>query len=579
MDLKKLQETAKEKGKILLIENISVSNPQIEKSSSFQTMVESSNGKQYKSLAIVRNVPVTKFTENANGRIYPKQLWENVYRNKLAEGTYCLADHPVGDSDGSVKDIVGVWRNFRLTEKNGIADLYLVGKLGQHFLETLEAGGSNGLSSVGFGELQEDEKTVDPESYELLRLSDWVLNPSQGVFAKSDNIDYNSVTKFTESKNDTNKKERVKYMEDTITNLTVRNNIKQALKESDKALQGKGVSLIESKSELKDLLQYIPESMNESRKQINERISLIDSTLKQDLQEKTKSVHIQSEKVKMLDNALNSLKEKHNKATKVIKLMSENEKGMKYDIKKLMEKAGLMYSDIKVFKEDYKKMNHDIKCFKEDRMNMYSDLRKLVKERGLILSDLKTSLQEKLDMSEDIKTLLEDRKQMILDLKKLKKENKKFKEDVDVAETEIQYPHGEDEEDVQEEVYGDEDYGLAVDPEMAYMADDPEMGLPSLADDYTDKLPESRKFKPKKFKESVGNKVVKRKSFNPDVIEYFESRVKKNKSLKAIKEQVVRQPSLVKAISMIESYLKSQNEKPISIRRYMSESSWVGEGY
>lgn len=579
MDLKKLQETAKEKGKVLLIEQINISNPVIQKPTNQQSLVESSNGNQYKSLAIVRNVPVTKFTENANGRVYPKQLWENVVRNKLAEGTYCLADHPVGDNDGSVKDIVGVWRNFKLKEDRGVADLYLVGKLGQHFLETLEAGGSNGLSSVGFGELQEDEKTVDPESYELLRLSDWVLSPSQGVYAKSDNIDYNSINRLTESEKHTNKKERNIIMEDTITNLTIRNNIKQAFKESDNALKGKGVSLIESKQDLRELLSYIPENMTESRKQVLDRINLVESTLKEDLDSKTKSINIQSEKVKVMNESLNSLKEKHLRATKVIRLMSENEKGMKYDIKKLMEKAGLMYSDIKVFKEDYRKMNHDIKCFKEDRVRMYTDLKKLVAERKQILNDLKTNLQEKVDMTEDIAILLEDRKKMILDLKHLKKENRKLKEDADVAETEVQYPHGEDEEEVQDETYGDEDYGLAVDPEMSYMADDPEMGLPSMADDYVDVLPESKRVKTK-IKESFNSRnIIRKKAFNPDVIEYFESKVKKNKSLKAIKENVIKQTSLVKAISMIESYLKSQNDKPISIRRSMNESSWVGEGY
>lgn len=577
MDLKKLQETAKEKGKVLLIEQINISNPVIQKPTNQQSLVESSNGNQYKSLAIIRNVPVTKFTENANGRIYPRPLWENVVRNKLAEGTYCLADHPVGDSDGSVKDIVGVWRNFKLKEDKGVADLYLVGKLGQHFLETLEAGGSNGLSSVGFGELQEDEKTVDPESYELLRLSDWVLSPSQGVYAKSDNIDYNSINRLTESENYTNKKERKIIMEDTITNLTVRNNIKQAFKESDNALKGKGVSLIESKQDLKELLSYIPENMNDARSQVIDRINLVESTLKKDLSEKTKSISIQTEKVKFLDNSLTSLKEKHLKATKVIKLMSENERGMKHDIKKLMEKAGLMYSDIKVFKEDYKKMNHDIKCFKEDRSKMFSDLKKLITERKQILSDLKTNLQEKVDMTEDITILLEDRKKMVLDLKHLRKENKKMKRILE-DEAEIQYPHGEDEQEVQDETYGDEDYGLAVDPEMAYMADDPEMGLPSMADDYTDKMPESKTRKV--IRESFNSRnIIRKKTFNPDVIEYFESKVKKNKSLKAIKENVIKQTSLVRAISMIENYLKSQNEKPISIRRSMNESSWVGEGY
>ena len=583
MDLKKLQETAKEKGKVLLIEQINISNPLVEKinsnNSNKNIFIESSNGNKYKCLGIVRNVPVTKFTANENDRIYPPPLWENVIRKKMAEGTYCLADHPIGDTDGSVKDIVGVWRNFHLSETHGLADLYLVGKLGQHFLETLEAGGANGLSSVGFGELMEDGKTVDPESYELLRLSDWVLSPSQKVYAKADNIDYNSINRLTESEKHTNKKERNIIMEDTITNLTIRNNIKQAFKESDNALKGKGVSLIESKQDLRELLSYIPENMTESRKQVLDRINLVESTLKEDLDSKTKSINIQSEKVKVMNESLNSLKEKHLRATKVIRLMSENEKGMKFDIKKLMEKAGLMYSDIKVFKEDYRKMNHDIKCFKEDRVRMYTDLKKLVAERKQILNDLKTNLQEKVDMTEDIAILLEDRKKMILDLKHLKKENRKLKEDADVAETEVQYPHGEDEEEVQDETYGDEDYGLAVDPEMSYMADDPEMGLPSMADGYVDVLPESKRVKTK-IKESFNSRnIIRKKTFNPDVIEYFESKVKKNKSLKAIKENVIKQTSLVKVISMIESYLKSQNDKPISIRRSMNESSWVGEGY
>ena len=114
---------------------------------------------------------------------------------------------------------------------------------------------------------------------------------------------------------------------------------------------------------------------------------------------------------------------------------------------------------------------------------------------------------------------------------------------------------------------------------MSYMADDPEMGLPSMADDYVDVLPESKRVKTK-IKESFNSRnIIRKKAFNPDVIEYFESKVKKNKSLKAIKENVIKQTSLVKAISMIESYLKSQNDKPISIRRSMNESSWVGEGY
>ncbi len=194
---KTLKEIAQEKGKHLFIESFSVTIPStsIEVLTEGQRpLVESFQGEKFKAVAIVRNVPVTRFTENLNGRVYSKELWENVYRAKVAEGTLCLADHPGDDSDGSVKDIVGVWRNFKINESNCTADLYLVGKHGKHFLEVLQAGGKNGLSTVGFGELMEDERTVNPRTYELIRLSDWVLTPSQGVYAEQDNIDTNSVS-------------------------------------------------------------------------------------------------------------------------------------------------------------------------------------------------------------------------------------------------------------------------------------------------------------------------------------------------------------------------------------------------
>ncbi len=111
-----------------------------------------------------------------------------------------MADHPSDDSDGSVKDIVGIWRDFQINENNCTADLYLVGKHGGLFLEVLQAGGKNGLSTVGFGELQEDERTVNPETYELIRLSDWVITPSQQVYAEQDNLDMESISESVKSK-------------------------------------------------------------------------------------------------------------------------------------------------------------------------------------------------------------------------------------------------------------------------------------------------------------------------------------------------------------------------------------------
>jgi hypothetical protein len=147
-----------------------------------------SGGQKYEYIASYR-VPISRFDwKNANGRIYPKKLWENVIKNQsgIWEGCVGLADHPGDTEDGSVKSIFGVWRNLGINEKTNLveADLYLIGENGLLFQQVLEAGGKAGLSTSGYGELKEDKSTVDESSFQIERISDWVLNPSQNVFAE-----------------------------------------------------------------------------------------------------------------------------------------------------------------------------------------------------------------------------------------------------------------------------------------------------------------------------------------------------------------------------------------------------------
>lgn len=52
----------------------------------------------------------------------------------------------------------------------------------------LQAGGDVGLSSSGFGDFEADGKTVDPDSFELERYFDWVLEPSYSVFGTLDDV-------------------------------------------------------------------------------------------------------------------------------------------------------------------------------------------------------------------------------------------------------------------------------------------------------------------------------------------------------------------------------------------------------
>lgn len=598
MEFKTLKEIAIEKNKKLFIESYSVLVPinnikllnNVSQNGSVH-LIESIEGEKYKCLAVVKSVPVSKFTENLNNRVYSKTLWEKVKRNKVAEGTLCLADHPTDDTDGSVKDIVGVWRNFKVNESNCSADLYLIGKHGKQFLEVLQAGGRCGLSSVGFGELLEDEKTVNPDTYELVRVSDWVLTPSQGVYAEQDHLD-SDTNSFTENKNkqiknNTNLIERnYNKMENSVQGLTIRNNVKFALKESQKAIQSKGESLIESKKDLQELLSYIPESYLDDRNKIQNEISLIEKTIKETISDKTvklkeneKQTLNLKEKYDTANSVIQKLKERHDKANKVIKLLSQNESLMKKDIGSfLKERTGV---------------TKDLKALKEDRSKMIKDIKKLIIERGNIISDMRQSMKDKIVMSEDISNLIDDRKQLMSDLRitledtkvmkrdiqKLVKENNKLKKQVrhfkEDGYEDIEPAEVPDIDVVQDEEYGDEDYGLAIDPAMAYKSDDEDFGgVPFTNFNSESGYLENRNIKKKK---PMREFVIRNKP-NRDVMEYYENKVKDKPILRKIKEQIVSQNSLVKAVNMIEKYLKNYEEKPYRIMESSNSKhyDWVG---
>lgn len=136
-------------------------------------------------------VPISFYNRrNYNGRIYNKKLWENVINNQrdIWVGSPMLSDHPSNDSDGNPKDICGVWLDAEIGPENedGVGLVYglLVpsGSIGKDLKEHLTNGLKVGTSSSGFGKLMRDGETVDPDTFLIERLSDWVLNPSQGTY-------------------------------------------------------------------------------------------------------------------------------------------------------------------------------------------------------------------------------------------------------------------------------------------------------------------------------------------------------------------------------------------------------------
>ena len=72
--MKTLEEIAKEKGKQLLIENIVVPIPKENVIKYDKEFFVEASGKQHSCKGVLKDVPVTRYTENLNGRVYSKQL-------------------------------------------------------------------------------------------------------------------------------------------------------------------------------------------------------------------------------------------------------------------------------------------------------------------------------------------------------------------------------------------------------------------------------------------------------------------------------------------------------------------------
>lgn len=254
----------------------------------------------------IYRVPVARInppgTVNGNHRRYPKELWENVMNNQETawKGLCGLADHPTDDSDpGSFKNSSIVWLGMELDVPNnlvyGIGSF--VGPYGHLAQEIIDAGGRVGFSSSGFGELMNDGETVNPETYQIERLADVVLNPSQSVYGVINdetnlgNIEYTKKTVVKESVETTNenriqentnmetKEAGVKSVLATIEEKELRKRINKLLNENVEIVnpvqQLKDLNTIMGyikEGQLTDLEAGVEEKLAETQKKIEEMV-------------------------------------------------------------------------------------------------------------------------------------------------------------------------------------------------------------------------------------------------------------------------------------------------------------------
>lgn len=236
---------------------------------------------------------VSRFIKNANGRIYTRKLWEKVIaeQREVWEGSLGLADHPLDEEEGSVKNVFGVWRNLRIDENEQTvkADLYLVGNYGRLAQDILEAGGRIGFSSSGYGELSEDGSgIVKEDTYILERVSDWVLHPSQDVWAVKENALEDEESEKVEERVQPNSIQEKVMKDSTMSNKMSPKEIRK-FKEDIVGWMKKAESITdlqEKLAELTEILSYFSEDVAvdlkaEVEKQIKETQDKINLAIKE----------------------------------------------------------------------------------------------------------------------------------------------------------------------------------------------------------------------------------------------------------------------------------------------------------
>jgi len=535
---KTLKEIAKEKGKTLLIEQvlISINKENIEMFD--KDLLIESEGKQLACKGILKNVPVTKFIENLNGRIYSKKLWENVKDKKVFEGSLCLADH--SENEGSVKDIAGVWRNFKVNEETGNADIYCVGNNGQLMLEVANASGKVGYSTVGYGEfLSESKNTVNPDTFEYCRC-DWVINPSQQVFGTKENIEsieenvqksvildkkvtnkLDNTNNIIEMKEQENNKTTEVLRMDKFTELNHRNQIKEAIR---KAKHNENLTeAIDVLNSIETEEEDLKTSVGTEIFNLQEKLNTQKETAIQELDEKTK--------------ALNDLQEKYNIAVKVVdemKVLAERSQKI-YEMLEIKDEDDLdeMKEYMEKSKDEYETAVTNVKVMQEDIDTI----------SNMFLEENFTNLE--VETVQDIKDLVEDTIKRDEDITFLKNSLTEAENHIDectakLKEYGFEFEEADDKEDDKEDKDDDED---KKDKDKSKDKD--------MKDDDKDDDDEDMKKDKKEKKESSDVKI------------FIDREIAKNSVLKDIKEELEKSKTLKEAIEKIDTFSTNNEDELI----------------
>ena len=357
-----------------------------------------SQGKQFEAIVVLRNVPVSKYTENLNNRIYRKSLWERVKRLNEFEGIPAFDSHL---DNPKPSDMLGVWHNFRVGESYPVADFYVID---ERIAMAMKAGiRTLGISTSGYGELAEDGKTVQDESFQIIS-SDVVWQPSQQVYLSQEQIDSND-----------QKTESIKQdakLNETLTNNTlqegvtvgndflIKKQLKEMAKQANTAIKsGVESEMISIREDITSYIEDVPQGFDEQVHNLKGIINKIDETIGNQLVETKKSLQETAEKSttlesenKTLKTALDEMKSKLVKADEMIKVLQSGStmtEAMQHDLKLFAKEREVIDFDMSAMREDLEMAQHDIREYERVVKAQEADLRRLHADMKMMEHDLK----------------------------------------------------------------------------------------------------------------------------------------------------------------------------------------------
>ncbi len=383
---------------------------------------------------------------NQNHRAYTLPLWENVMNKQkdLWQGFCGLADHPGDEEDPSIKNSSIVWLDMAIDPVSklvyGIGSF--VGPLGHTFEEIIDVGGKIGFSSSGFGDLMPDGFTVDPDTYEIERLADIVINPSQSVWGDASDaenstedstIEYTRKTAVKEAKSKILGSVNMNAVDATKLNENVVDPAPTQLNEStekksimsrveEKAWRQYVTNFMENAenienptkrlSEMVDILSLFEEGIApDLREQFEEKIveerekleKMVESTVKANKEAGTESVDELLEGAKRLASEGLQMKEHIVSLDEVCNSLKEKVKSQEKEISVLNTKLQFRENKIASLKKQYEKLlvENGAAADKVDENN--GKIKQFIEAQNKKINELQTSNQKLMEANDKMK--------------------------------------------------------------------------------------------------------------------------------------------------------------------------------